>query len=78
MTLASALVLLQSEVPEATIGEALMNIVGDPVSVVTFLFGALFLLASMGYFGYLSAGALVDFLVGDAMERRGGAPRRPQ
>lgn len=78
MTPIGALVLLQSEAPQATIGEALANVLGNPISILTLLFGVLFLLFSMGYFGYLSLGAFVDLIVGDATERRGGAPRRPQ
>jgi hypothetical protein len=36
----------------------------DPLSAVLIAFGALFVFLSVGVFGYLTAGAAVDFLTG--------------
>jgi hypothetical protein len=82
MNLIDALVVMQTETPapeaQATLGEAIMNILGNPVSIVTILFGSLILLASIGYFGYVTAGALVDLVFGDVMESPARRPPRQQ
>lgn len=83
MNLIDALV-LQSGTPtpaaeaQATLAEAILNILGNPVSIVTILFGTLFIVASLGYFTYLTAGALVDLVFGDVMESPARRPPRQQ
>jgi hypothetical protein len=55
------------------ITEALTNVVGDPLSVVSLLFGALFVAAASAVLGYLALGAAVDAVV---PENLGEPPRQ--
>lgn len=68
-------VVLQAEAT-VPIGEALGNVLGDPVSVLTVLVGGAVLAASMGVFGYLVLGALVELVAGDVIRSPGRTPRR--
>ena len=72
MTLPGAVPLVQAA-ETVPIAEALANVLADPLSVVSLLFGALFVLAASGVLGYLTLGALVDAVV---PENVGQPPRR--
>ena len=43
---------------------------GDPLSAILLLFGAVFVLFSVGVFGYLAAGALVSGIIPENIGRR--------
>lgn len=54
-----------SDVPDI-----LGNIAGQPLSLVLVVFGALFIGVSLGFFGLLTLGAVVEFLIPDSVATR--------
>lgn len=46
------------------------TIAQDPLSVVLLLLGALFVAVSLGFFGLLTLGAVVEFIIPDSVAAR--------
>lgn len=50
--------------------EILENIVSDPLAAVLVVIGTLIIVGSMAVFGYLSLGALVEFVIPDSVQEQ--------